>query len=83
MERKGLRVNMGKTKIMVSGPNLDLLKKNLERTPVAFVRHVLEEMLSFVVAACPGSTKNAVDSKAQYALILTSDVLAAWEKHVQ
>ena len=28
MERKGLRVNMGKTKIMVSGPNLDLLKKS-------------------------------------------------------
>ena len=27
MKRKGLRVNMGKTKIMVSGPNLDLLKK--------------------------------------------------------
>ena len=28
MESKGLRVNMGKTKIMVSGPNLDLLKKS-------------------------------------------------------
>ena len=28
MERKGLLVNMGKTKIMVSGPNLDLLKKS-------------------------------------------------------
>ena len=28
MERKGLQVNMGKTKIMVSGPNLDLLKKS-------------------------------------------------------
>ena len=28
MERIGLRVNMGKTKIMVSGPNLDLLKKS-------------------------------------------------------
>ena len=27
MEKKGLRVNMGKTKIMVSGMNLDLLKK--------------------------------------------------------
>ena len=39
MERKGLRVNMGKTKIMVSGPNLDLLK-NLERIPVASVRQV-------------------------------------------
>ena len=28
MARKGLWVNMGKTKIMVSGPNLDLLKKS-------------------------------------------------------
>ena len=28
MERKGLLVNIGKTKIMVSGPNLDLLKKS-------------------------------------------------------
>ena len=28
MEKKGLRVNMGKTKIMVSGLNLDLLKKS-------------------------------------------------------
>ena len=39
MERKGLGVNMGKTKIMVSGPNLDLLKKS-ERIPVASVRQV-------------------------------------------
>ena len=50
---------------------------------MAFVRQVLDEMLSFVVAACPGSAKNAVESKAPYALILTSDVLAAWERHVQ
>ena len=28
MEKKGLRVNMGKTKIMASGMNLDLLKKS-------------------------------------------------------
>ncbi|MCU7898061.1 MAG: hypothetical protein KZQ61_05230, partial [Candidatus Thiodiazotropha sp. (ex Lucinoma aequizonata)] len=28
MEKKGLRVNMGKTKILVSGTNLDLLKKS-------------------------------------------------------
>ena len=28
MEKKGLRVNMGKTKIMVSGIDLDLLKKS-------------------------------------------------------
>ncbi|MEW8547728.1 MAG: hypothetical protein AB2693_29825, partial [Candidatus Thiodiazotropha sp.] len=28
MEKKGLRVNMGKTKIIVSGLNLDLLRKS-------------------------------------------------------
>ena len=28
MEEKGLRVNMGKTKIMVSGPQMDLLRKS-------------------------------------------------------
>ena len=28
MEKKGLRVNMGKTKIMESGNNLDVLKKS-------------------------------------------------------
>ena len=28
MEKKGLRVNMGKTKIMESGFNLDVLKKS-------------------------------------------------------
>ena len=28
MEKKGLRVNMGKKKIMVSGSNLDVLKKS-------------------------------------------------------
>ena len=40
-------------------------------------------MLSAVVAACPGSTGNAVESKAPYALFLISDVLAVWERHVQ
>ena len=30
MEKKGLRVNMGKTKIMESGINLDVLKKSVK-----------------------------------------------------
>ena len=38
---------------------------------------------SSVKAACPGSTRNAVESKAPYALILISDVLNVWERHVQ
>ena len=36
MEKKGLLVNMGKTKIMESGINLDVLKKS-ESTPVVSV----------------------------------------------
>ena len=36
MEKKGLRVNMGKTKIMASGINLDVLKKS-DSTPVVSV----------------------------------------------
>ena len=36
MEKKGLHVNMGKTKIMESGINLDVLR-NLESTPVVSV----------------------------------------------
>ena len=37
MEKKGLQVNMGKTKIIVSGINLDLLKKSEKRIPLASV----------------------------------------------
>ena len=37
MEKKGLRVNMGKTKIMVSGMNLDRLKKS-GKDPAVSVR---------------------------------------------
>ena len=78
MERKGLRVNMGKTKIMVSGPNLDLLKKS-GKDPCG----VCQTGVGRNAAVCPGSPRNAVESKAPYALILISDVLAVWERHVQ
>ena len=34
MEKKGLRVNMGKTKIMESGINLDVLFKEIWKVPL-------------------------------------------------
>ena len=38
MEKKGIRVNQRKTNILVSGANLDPLKKSyLERIPVQFI----------------------------------------------
>ena len=40
-------------------------------------------MLSSVVADSPASKRNAKELKAPCALILTLDVLAAWERHVQ
>ena len=39
-------------------------------------------MLSSMVAACPGYTRNAEESKTPCTQILTSDELAAWERHV-
>ena len=39
-------------------------------------------MLPFVVDACPGSTRNAVESKASCAVIQISAVLAAYERRV-
>ena len=35
LEEKGLRVDMGKTKIMVSGPQMDLLQKKTGKYPCA------------------------------------------------
>ena len=63
---------MRKTKIMVSVLNL-----NLERIHVASVKQVYEEMPSSVVDACPGSSRNATESKAPCAVILITAVLAA------
>ena len=83
MERKGLRVSMGKTKIMVSGLNLDLLKKSGKDPCGVCQTGVGRNAIFCGGAACPGSTRNAVESKAPCALIQISDVLAAWERHVQ
>ena len=71
MEKKGLRVNMGKTKIMESGINLDVL--NLESTPVVSVSQELVALMqSSVVAASAGCIRNAVALRDPCALTLSS-----------
>ena len=72
MEKKGLRVNMGKMKIMVSGANMDLLKKS-GRT--SSFREQAATQYS-VVAALSGTTKNGVASRGLFALTQTTSVLA-------
>ena len=61
METKILCVNMGKTKIMVSGLNLNLLKKS-EKNPWRLSDRCRKKCR--LLDAYPGSTRNAVESKA-------------------
>ena len=59
MEKKGLHVNMGKPKIMVSSINLDLLKQS-GKARVVSVRQKVVAMQSSAVAASAGCIRNAV-----------------------
>ena len=68
MEKKGLRVNMGKTKIMVSGMDLDLLKKS-GKDPCGVCQKGVGSNATSVVAACAGYTRNAVASRVPCALL--------------
>ena len=73
MEKKGLRVNMGKTKIMESGINLDMLKKSGQYPPVVSVSQELVALMqSSVVAASAGCIRNAVALRDPCALTLSS-----------
>ena len=58
MDENGLRVNMGKTKLIVSDSNLELLR-NLGNIFVVYAKHVWVEMLFSVEAAVNGYTRNA------------------------
>ena len=61
MEKKGLRVNMGKkTKIMESGINLDVLKKSGKYPCGVCLTGVGSTMQSSVMAACAGCIRKAV-----------------------
>jgi hypothetical protein len=59
MEAKGLRVNMGKTKIMVIHAKLAL--SGQPSGLVGFVVKGLDKTLSFVLSVTSGSTKNVVE----------------------
>ena len=72
MEKKGLRVNMGKTKIMESGINLDVLKKSGKYPCVS--QELIALMQSSVVAASAGCIRNAVALRNPCALTLSSGV---------
>ena len=57
-------MNMGKTKIMVGGLDLDLLKKSGKVLCGVCQKGVVAMQSYHVVAACAGYTRNAVTSKA-------------------
>ena len=59
MEKKGLRVNMGKTKIMEC-INLNVLKKSGKYLVVSVSQELVALMQSSVVAASAGCIRNAV-----------------------
>ena len=56
-------MNMGKTKIMVGGLDLDLLKSS-GKVPCGVCQKRVGSNAIYVVAACAGYTRNAVTSKA-------------------
>ena len=60
MEAKGLRVNMGKTKIMVSGVNLQTLKDSGKIPMQCLQKKVLAVTPSTVLDAHIGYTRNVV-----------------------
>ena len=62
MEKKGLRVNAGKTKIMICGTGLDLLQSSGE-FPCAIALE-WAATASSAMAASTGCTRNAVGSSA-------------------
>ena len=72
MEKKGLRVNMGKTKIMESGINLDVRKKSGKYPVVSVSQELVALMQSSVVAASAGCIRNAVALRDPCALTLCS-----------
>ena len=61
MESKELRVNLAKTKIMVSGPNLNTLKDSGQNTLVVYVAQVLAETRYYAMAAITGYIRNVVE----------------------
>ena len=63
MEKKGLRVNAGKTKIMMCGTGLDLLQSS-GKFPSPSVALEWAATASSAMAVSTGCTRNAVGSSA-------------------
>ena len=63
MEGEVFRVNMGKTKVLISGPGLDLLQKS-DKNPCAACQGHRHKLHFCVVVASVGSTSNAMVSLA-------------------
>ena len=80
VKKMGLHVNMWKTKIMVSGLDLGFFR-NLEKIPAVSVRKEYVAMQYPVVAVCAGYTRNAMESRAPYALTLISGAPGVWVQH--
>ena len=79
MERKVLSVNIGKTKIVVSGLNLNILKKKKTgKNPCGDCQRGVGRNAVF----CGGCLSWIVASKAPCAVIPISAVLAAYERRV-
>ena len=82
MEKKGLRVNMGKTKIIVCGMNLDLLMKaGKDPCGVCQTQELVAMQSSVVATNYVRYTRNAVTLKAPCALTLISGAPDALERH--
>ena len=81
MEKKGLRVNAEKTKIMICGTGLDLLQSLCE-FPCAVCRLEWAATASSAMAASTGCTRNAVGSSA-WKRTLTIDVHSALDGRPQ
>ena len=78
MEAKGLRVNMPNTKVMICAADSHPLNDS-GKHPCAVCRiRLLGVTLFFVMAATSGCIRNAVESKADSNLILSSFALNAW-----
>ena len=70
-----MRVNMGETKILLSGTNM-----GLERTSVLSTVHEREEMYSSVLTTCFRCTRKTVVSRAHFAQTLSLNASDAWGK---
>ena len=76
---KGLRVNMGKTKVLISGPG-SMCFRSLAKTPVAWVSRASAQIPFSGVVVPVGSTRNAVVSLTFWSLMPAAGINVALDK---